>query len=203
MNSNELLIEEIKNQIDNLNKTYKDFSNNYKEQLSKLNNMLEEIKNKQDNNKLNEGEKYFYVSSYCETNDTAYNKDFFNDMNRINCGNWSHSRREIELRAKYISIYLKLQNFMRENDIKIDWSDKEVKKYFINYNYDSYNEEKSIFIDYNLRLVQSTFNFFTNTEEQCKKAIELYGDEIKEYFEELRCVDYGEYNNYDKEYTGN
>ena len=77
MNSNELLIEEIKNQIDNLNKTYKDFSNNYKEQLSKLNNMLEEIKNKQDNNKLNEGEKYFYVSSYCETNDTAYNKDFF------------------------------------------------------------------------------------------------------------------------------
>ena len=62
MNSNELLIEEIKNQIDNLNKTYKDFSNNYKEQLSKLNDMLEEIKNKQDNNKLNEGEKYFYKS---------------------------------------------------------------------------------------------------------------------------------------------
>ena len=87
---------------------------------------------------------------------------------------------------------------MRENDIKIDWSDKEFK-YFINYNYDRCIEEKSIFIDYNLRLVQSTFNFFTNTEEQCKKAIELYGNEIKEYFEELRCVDYGEYNNYDKE----
>ena len=62
MNSNELLIEEIKNQIDNLNKTYKDFSNNYKEQLSKLNDMLEEINNKQGNNKLNEGEKYFYKS---------------------------------------------------------------------------------------------------------------------------------------------
>ena len=62
MNNNELLIEEVKNQIDNLNKTYKDLSNNYKEQLSKLNDMLEEIKNKQDNNKLNEGEKYFYVS---------------------------------------------------------------------------------------------------------------------------------------------
>ena len=198
MNSNELLIEEIKNQIDNLNKTYKYFSNNYKEQLSKLNDMLEEIKNKQDNNKLNEGEKYFYVSSYCETNDTAYNKDFFNDINRIKCGNWSHSRREIELRAKYISIYLKLQNFMRENDIKIDWNDKKIK-YFINYDYDSRNEEKSIFIDYITWVVKSTFNFFTNTEEQCEKAIELYGDEIKEYFEELRCVDYGEYNNYDKE----
>ena len=195
LNNNELLIEEIKNQIDNLNKTYKDFSNNYKEQLSKLNNMLEEINNKQDNNKLNEGEKYFYVSSYCESNDTAYNKDFFNDANRINCGNWSHSRREIELRAKYISIYLKLQNFMRENDIKIDWNDKEFK-YFINYDYDSRN---GIFIDYDNYAVQSTFNFFTNTEEQCEKAIELYGDEIKEYFEELRCVDYGEYNNYDKE----
>ena len=199
MNSNELLIEEVKNQIDNLNKTYKDFSNNYKEQLSKLNNILEEIKNKQDNNKLNEGEKYFYVSSYCGANDTAYNKDFFNDINRIKCGNWSHSRREIELRAKYISIYLKLQNFMRENDIKIDWNDEEVKKYFINYDYDTCNEEKSIFIDYNTYLAKSSFNFFTNTEEQCKKAIELYGYEIKEYFEELRCVDYGEYNNYDKE----
>ena len=196
MNSNELLIEEIKNQIDNLNKTYK-------EQLSKLNNMLEEINNKQDNNKLNEDEKYFYINSCCEANDTAYSKVFIDDVNRINCGNWSHSRREIELRAKYISIYLKLQNFMRENDIKIDWNDKEVKKYFINYNYDSYNEEKSIFIDYNIYIAKSTFNFFTNTEEQCKKAIELYGDEIKEYFEELRCVDYGEYNNYDKEYTGN
>ena len=195
LNSNELLIEEIKNQIDNLNKTYKDFSNNYKEQLSKLNDMLEEIKNKQDNNKLNEGEKYFYVSSYCEANDTAYNKDFFNDVNRINCGNWSRSRREMELRAKYISIYFKLQNFMRENDIKINWNDKKFK-YFINYDYDSLN---SIFLDYNSYLVQSTFNFFTNTEEQCKKAIELYGDEIKEYFEELRCVDYGKYNNYDKE----
>ena len=198
MNSNELLIGEIKNQIDNLNKTYKDFSNNYKEQLSKLNDMLEEIKNKQDNNKLNEGEKYFYVSSYCETNDTAYNKDFFNDINRIKCGNWSHSRREIELRAKYISIYLKLQNFMRENDIKIDWNDREFK-YFINYDYDSRIGEKGIFLDCNAYLVQATFNFFTNTEEQCKKAIELYGDEIEEYFEELRCVDYGEYNNYDKE----
>ena len=33
MNSNELLIEEIKNQIDNLNKTYK-------EQLSKLNKII-------------------------------------------------------------------------------------------------------------------------------------------------------------------
>ena len=202
MISNELLIEEIKNQIDNLNKTYKDFSNNYKEQLSKLNNILEEIKNKQNNNKLNEGEKYFYINSCCESISTVYTEDFYNDVNRINCGNWSHSRREIELRAKYISIYLKLQNFMRENDIKIDWSDKE-SKYFINYNYDSYNEEKSIFIDYNRYLAKSAFNFFTNTEEQCKKAIELYGDEIKEYFEELRCVDYGEYNNYDKEYTGN
>lgn len=198
MNSNELLIGEIKNQIDNLNKTYKDFSNNYKEQLSKLNNILEEIKNKQDNNKLNEGEKYSYVNSCCETNDTAYNKDFFNDVNRINCGNWSHSRREIELRAKYISIYLKLQNFMRENNIKINWSDEEFK-YFVNYNYDRCIEEKSIFIDYSSYLAKSTFNFFTNTKEQCEKAIELYGDEIKEYFEELRCVDYGEYNNYDKE----
>lgn len=203
MNSNELLIEEIKNQIDNLNKTYKDFSNNYKEQLSKLNNILEEIKNKQNNNKLNEGEKYFYMNSCCKTNDTEYSKDFFNDVNRINCGNWSHSRREIELRAKYISIYLKLQNFMRENDIKIDWNDEEVK-YFVNYGYGRCIEgENGIFIDYNTCLVQSTFNFFTNTEEQCKKAIELYGNEIKEYFEELRCVDYGEYNNYDKEYTGN
>lgn len=198
MNSNELLIEEIKNQIDNLNKTYKDFSNNYKEQLIKLNNMLEEINNKQDNNKLNEGEKYFYVSSYCESNNTAYSKELSSDRNRINCGNWSHSRREIELRAKYISIYFKLQNFMRENDIKIDWNDKKIK-YFINYDYDSRNEEKSIFIDYITWVVKSTFNFFTNTEEQCEKAIELYGDEIKEYFEELRCVDYGEYNNYDKE----
>ena len=85
---------------------------------------------------------------------------------------------------------------MRENDIKIDWNDKEVKKYFINYDYDSRND---IFIDYNTWVVQSTFNFFTNTEKQCEKAIELYRDEIKEYFEELRCVDYGEYNNYDKE----
>ena len=194
MNSNELLIEEIKNKIDNLNKTYKDFSNNYKEQLSKLNNMLEEIKNKQDNNKLNEGEKYFYVSSYCESNNTTYSKELSGDVNRINCGNWSHSRREIELRAKYISIYLKLQNFMRENDIKIDWNEGEIK-YFISYDYD----KKYISVDDSYWLVHSTFNFFTNTKEQCKKAIELYGDEIKEYFEELRCVDYGEYNNYDKE----
>ena len=76
MNSNELLIEEIKNQIDNLNKTYKDFSNNYKEQLSKLNNILEEIKNKQNNNKLNEGEKYFYINSCCESISTVYTEDF-------------------------------------------------------------------------------------------------------------------------------
>ena len=157
--------------------------------------MLEEIKNKQDNNKLNEGEKYFYVSSYCGSNDTAYNKDFFNDINRIKCGNWSHSRREIELRAKYISIYLKLQNFMRENDIKIDWNDCDSKKHSISYDY----EEKDIYINYNYYITKSIFNFFTNTEEQCEKAVELYGDEIKEYFEELRCVDYGEYNNYDKE----
>ena len=194
MNSNELLIEEVKNQIDNLNKTYKDCSNNYKEQLSKLNDMLEEIKNKQDNNKLNEGEKYFYINSYCESNDTAYNKDFFNDINRIKCGNWSHSRREMELRAKYISIYLKLQNFMRENDIKIDWNEGEIK-YFISYDYD----KKNISVDYSYWLVHSTFNFFTNTKEQCEKAIELYGEEIKEYFELIRNVDYGKFNSYDDE----
>ena len=81
---------------------------------------------------------------------------------------------------------------MRENDIKIDWNDEDVKKYFINYDYYEYNEENSIFIDYNSCLSKSAFNFFTNTEEQCEKAIELYGDEIKEYFEELSSIEYAE-----------
>ena len=154
--------------------------------------------NKQEENNnydLKDGEEYFYISGNGIISNTRFSDKNVYDNKYNEFGNWSRSEKEMKLRRKYIKIYNKLQNFMRENNIKIDWNDCDSKKHFIIYVY----EEKEIYVDCNYYLTNSTFNFFTNTKEQCKKAIELYGEEIIEYFELIRNVDYGKFNSYDDE----
>ena len=192
----ENLIKDLNNQKDNLDKLFNDFKRNYETKIKEIDEAIEKLNKQEDKSykELKDGDEYFYISGNGIISNTRFSDKNVYDNKYNEFGNWSRSEKEMKLRRKYIKIYNKLQNFMRENNIKIDWNEGEIK-YFISYDYD----KKNISADYSYWLVHSTFNFFTNTEKQCEKAIELYGDEIKEYFEELRCVDYGEYNNYDKE----
>ena len=195
MNKEEL-INDLNNQKDNLDKLFNDFKSNYETKIKEINETIERLNKQEENNDydLKYGEYFYYIDELGNIDKNIYEHGSSTQPYILKFGNWSRSEKEMKLRRKYIEIYNKLQNFMRENDIKIDWNDGEVK-YFISYDYD----KKYISLDYSYWLVHSTFNFFTNTEEQCKKAIELYGNEIKEYFEELRYVDYGKFNNYDDE----
>ena len=195
------LIKDLNNQKDNLDKLFNDFKSNYETKIKEIDETIERLNKQEENNyySLKDGEGYFYLVGNGLVNYSKFNHAIGYDNNCIEFNNWSRSEKEMKLRRKYIKIYNKLQNFMRENNIKIDWNNGDKRKYFIYYDFD----EKCICISYNSLLVQSSFNFFTNTREQCDKAIELYGEEIKEYFELIRNVDYGKFNNYDKEYTGN
>lgn len=195
MNKEEL-IKDLNNQKDNLDKLFNDFKSNYETKIKEIDETIEKLNKQGDNNDydLKYGEYFYYIDEVGDIVKNIYEHGSSSQPRILKFGNWSRSKKEIELRRKYIEIYNKLQNFMRENDIKIDWND-EVKNYFIKYDYD----EKDMYVDYNYSFIQSTFNFFTNTEEQCKKAIELYGEEIKEYFELIRNVDYGKFNKYDEE----
>lgn len=195
MNKEEL-IKDLNNQKDNLDKLFNDFKSNYETKIKEIDETIEKLNKQEENNNydLKDGDEYFYLNemgavfgSIFIYKNTTHNK-------HIKFGNWSRSEKEMELRRKYIKIYNKLQNFMRENNIKIDLNDGEIK-YFISYDYD----KKYISVDYSCWLIHPTFNFFTNTKEQCKKAIELYGEEIIEYLELIRNVDYGKFNSYDDE----
>lgn len=196
MNKEEL-INDLNNQKENLSKIFSDFQNNYETKIKEINETIERLNKQEENNDydLKYGEYFYYIDELGNIDKNIYEHGSSTQPYILKFGNWSRSEKEMKLRRKYIEIYNKLQNFMRENDIKIDWGNINRSNYFINYDYN----EKSIFVDYDYSYNQSTFNFFTNTKEQCKKAIELYGEEIKEYFELIRNVDYGEYNNYDKE----
>lgn len=195
MNKEEL-IKDLNNQKDNLDKLFNDFKSNYETKIKEINETIEKLNKQEENNDydLKYGEYFYYIDELGNIDKNIYEHGSSTQPYILKFGNWSRSEKEMKLRRKYIEIYNKLQNFMRENDIKIDWNEGEIK-YFISYDYD----KKYISVDYSYWLVHSTFNFFTDTKEQCEKAIELYGEEIREYFEELRRVDYGEYNNYDKE----
>ena len=192
----ENLIKDLNNQKDNLDKLFNDFKRNYETKIKEIDETIEKLNKQEENSykELKDGDEYFYLSGSGVVYSTRFSDKNAHDNKCNEFGNWSRSEKEMKLRRKYISIYLKLQNFMRENDIKIDWNEGEIK-YFISYDYD----KKYISVDYSYWLVHSTFNFFTNTKEQCKKAIELYGEEIKEYFELIRNVDYDKFNNYDDE----
>lgn len=193
----ENLIKDLNNQKDNLDKIFNNFKSNYETKIKEIDETIKKLNKQEENSykELKDGDEYFYLNGSGIISGVRFSDKNVYDNKCNKFGNWSRSKREMELRRKYIKIYNKLQNFMRENNIKIDWDDKDKCKYFINYDYG----EKDMYVDYNYYLIQSTFNFFTDTKEQCEKAIELYGEEIIEYFELIRSVDYGKFNNYDEE----
>ena len=129
-------------------------------------------------------DKYFLIGS-----DTivyfSYWSDFKTDKDRFKIGNTFSTKEAAELEVKRRNLLTQFRSF--RDECNRDWkpvSGKQCKtsKFFIGYGWDSKDEQYKL---KSLELGSSNlfhqFGYFKNRED-CDKAIDLFGDEIKELF---------------------
>ena len=129
-------------------------------------------------------DKYFLIGS-----DTivyfSYWSDFKTDKDRFKIGNTFSTKEAAELEVKRRNLLTRFRAF--RDECNRDWkpvSGKQCKtsKFFIGYGWDSKDEQHKL---KSLELGSSNlfhqFGYFKNRED-CDKAIDLFGDEIKELF---------------------
>lgn len=89
--------------------------------------------------------------------------------------------RRLEAEMKAYTLMTNLRNYSLENGRhKIDWSNRDQSKYCINFNYQEDRLEILEITDFR-DLGQEYFH----TRKACKKAIELFKDELLDYFHNL------------------
>lgn len=100
------------------------------------------------------------------------------DFDRFKTGNAYPTEETAELEAKRRNLLTRFRAFRDEcnGDWKADWNDEFEYKFYISFNENTLRAICSdLYNDFPL------FGYFKN-EEDCKKAIELFGDEIKSLF---------------------
>ena len=131
-----------------------------------------------------DGNKTWVIYSYGDV-DSSFWFHSSEDNARFKSGNIFTTKQAAELEAKRRKLLTRFRAFRDEcnGDWKADWKSHLDSKYYI-----SFVGKAKLTIFYtgttnNFQL----FGFFKN-EEDCKKAIELFGDEIKELFVEKRLA---------------
>lgn len=126
----------------------------------------------------NDGDKYWYV--YDNLVECEYWEDTSFDTERFDTGNVFPSEEEALLEVKRRNLLTRFKSFRdeRNGDWEPDWKNVYENKYFI------------CKVDSKLGAYASSignsfamFGYFKNSED-CERAIELFGDEIKELFVE-------------------
>ena len=124
-------------------------------------------------------DKYYIVNSrglvkFLFWNNSVANKKTFNQ------GHIFPTKQEAELEAKRRNLLTRFRAFRDEcnGDWKADWSDSFTSKYLL-----SIIDSKLVVDSYWYANKFNTFGYFKN-EEDAERAIELFGDEIKELFVE-------------------
>ena len=121
---------------------------------------------------------------YVLTSDGKVAKDYWAccdyDRNRFNQGNTFPTKEEAKLESKRRNLLTRFRAFRDEcnRDWKPDWSDSFKSKYYLEIIY-----SKVVLDSVNYANRIATFGYFKN-EEDAERAIELFGDEIKELFVE-------------------
>ena len=112
-------------------------------------------------------------------------RDYDIDIDRFKAGNTFPTEEEAELEAQRRNLLTRFRSFRDEcnGDWKPDWKSHLDSKYYISF---VGNANLTIFYTGTTNNFQ-LFGFFKN-EKDIKRAIELFGDEIKELFVEKRLV---------------
>lgn len=126
-----------------------------------------------------EGEKYWVLYDDGTVNLEAW-LEYGNECNTFNQGNAFQTKEEAELESKRRNLLTRFRAFRDEcnGDWKPDWSNRD-KKWEISY--ETEEEFKAFWSCVTNSF--STFGYFKN-EQDAQRAIDLFGDEIKELFVE-------------------
>lgn len=167
------LQQEYIDKISNITKEYEDKVKELEEKKKELNN-------------IKMGQKFFYISSDGSIYETFYQGIIFDKrLYRIgNCFPFTKENRnevykEVESIVKRQLLQADLRRFAKENNTEeIDWNNCNQSKYFININ--TTTQEMEAFW-YNFSQRVGDIVYFTS-QEICEKAIEKFGDRIKELY---------------------
>lgn len=125
------------------------------------------------------GDNYWIICDSGEFEKVIWN-DYNLDKEVFIAGNAFPTKEEAELEAKRRNLLTRFRSFRDEcnGNWKPDWENRNEYKYYIGFQY----REIGAFTSYALNGLE-TFGHFKNIED-CEKAIELFGKEIKELFVE-------------------
>ena len=176
-NESEKLMEELKRIGEGFNK----FIESIGEALNKL------FYPKEDEWKMKipfeDGDEYFALNHRGSIIETTWNNHCV-DEERFELGNVFLTREAAELEAKRRNLLTRFRAFRDEcnGDWKPDWMDATHKQYYVSYS----RIKNGVYVSYIvLGNHLHTFGYFKN-EKDAERAIELFGDEIKELFVEKR-----------------
>ena len=152
----------------------KQLEEDFNTQVTDIKKQIEECDNKVFEPKL--GEEYYLILRTGKVNMYEFSNDN-TDKKLINFGNYFKTKEEAERKRFEIKLHRQLELFALENnDREIDWSDKDSKKYIINY-----SEDVGILIN---KVYSSKYfgQVYFTSKEIAEKAIETFKDDLIRYF---------------------
>lgn len=174
----EALVEELQKIMEN----FRDGVIEIGERLSKILPDIEIPDEEEDTWKMKcpykDGDEYWFI--YDNVVDWEYWEDTSLDTERFDAGNVFSTEEAALLEAKRRNLLTRFRAFRDEcnGDWKADWSDSFTSKHLL-----SIIDSKLVVDSYWYANKFNTFGYFKN-EEDAKRAIELFGNEIKELFVE-------------------
>ena len=169
--------------LDTLKKQAADLEAKLEESTEQLKNMKAEIKRLENGWEMKcpytVGDEYYYLSSNGKIYDDGWD-NLSDDVARLENGNIFPTKEAAELEVKRRNLLTRFRSFRDEcnGDWKADWTDAWDCKFFVSI-IESELEVKPVYIANDFVL----FGYFKNPKD-AERAIELFGDEIKELFVE-------------------
>lgn len=152
----------------------------YEELGQKINELENNLKNKNNRSRVNLHCKYYYINGYVEIASDEEN-NLALDENRYNIGNYFKTKEQAEKALRKILIYVKLKDLadrLSEKD-PVDWSNSDQYKFYIYYDhhYNSLSQDSFCYTHY-------IGSIYCTCEDFLRVAIKKIGEEeLKELFE--------------------
>lgn len=180
------VLEELSKAADEFRKWVVDFG----DKLSKVLDDIQNSKKEEDTWKMKclyeYGDEYYLLKSFGDFQKMEWTNHLFDELAFIQ-GNIFKTEEEVNLEVKRRSLLTRFKAFRDEcngNWKPISGKECKTSKFLIGYSWDSKDEQYKL---KSLELGSSDlfhqFGYFKN-QEDCKRAIDLFGDEIKELFVE-------------------
>ena len=178
------VLEELSKAADDFRKWAVDFG----DKLSKVLDDIKALKKEEDAWKMKclykEGDEYWFIKDFGDVFIDSWDSCEI-DMGRFNTGNTFPTKQAAELESKRRNLLTRFKAF--RDECNGDWkpvSGKQCKtsKFLIGYSWDSKDEQYKLkSLELGSSNLFNQFGYFKNRED-CERAIELFGGEIKELY---------------------